>query len=131
MDSGHDQRLARPKEAQVMDTILEVICYLGIGLIWLLLAIVAIKIVWNFALPYGMLKLKSGQGVSTFPLIEFLPLLLAAAISWPIDESGVLKCSNILIYGIGIVLLSYFHFFFVAIIVGIIRSKADKDHNAN
>ena len=95
-------------------------------LISVLLLLVLLKIVWNVALPYGLLRMRVQRPVSLFPLIELVPLAVAIFIAWCGDISGWLSAGSI-IKSLGFaVLFSYAHFAFIAILVGIAMHRGGK-----
>jgi len=93
----------------------------GLVIIIALMIIIAIKVIWNFGLPYAMGADKSGRGWSIFPLIEFIPLLMAILVAWVTCQNGNFTTKNLLIYGGGAIVVSYLHFCVIAVIFGIIR----------
>lgn len=92
---------------------------------WLAIAIVAMKVVWNIGLPYAMLleslrrKPELGErGWSVFPLIELLPLAGAAIASVLADVTQMPSGWMLFWYGAVAIALSYFHFAIVGGICG-------------
>jgi len=87
-------------------------------LIWLVLGILALKVIWNFGVPYALMRKpidpKTGKrgGISLSLEIELFLLLLALGLSWfSKGDSFVDRPLTVLIYGGGAILLSYLHFF--------------------
>ncbi len=89
----------------------------------LLVIVVGLKVIWNLFLPYGMIRLKEGQGVSTFPLIEFIPFVIAVLIAWAAGLTGWFSPKSISVKGFALIALSYVHFIVVLMVVGYARSK--------
>jgi hypothetical protein len=108
-----------------MESIMSFVGQVGVGVVWFLLTIVIVKIVWNLMLPFAVLRLPKGQEVSTLPIIEVVPLLIATFVSWSIGCEGVLAPSRILFYGMGAIALSYVHFFTVLMLGGLWKQKSD------
>ena len=106
----------------MMDVMHDILASFGLAIIWLCLAIVAIKIVWNLGLPYAMIRDYKRTGISrgwsAFPLVEGIPLLIAALVAWLIGYDGSLAPSKLLIYGFSAVILSYVHLVVVAFVAG-------------
>jgi|LakMenE18May11ns_1017448.scaffolds.fasta_scaffold9834933_2 ACR3 family arsenite efflux pump ArsB len=97
--------------------------------IWILIGTLALKVIWNFGVPYALLRLpindQSGKksGISPMLEIEIIIMILAIILSWLSDgESFVNKPNQILLYGVPAILLSYLHFF----VVGFIRNHITK-----
>ncbi len=95
------------------------IYYFCAAIVWICLGIAAVKIIWNIGLPYAMLREKP-RGWSIFPLIEIVPVAIAAFTSWMIVYDRILSASHILTYGLGAIVLSYLHLCLVSFIVGIL-----------
>ena len=87
------------------------------------LVVVAIKVIWNVALPYGMIRMKEDRAISCFPLIEAIPLLLAMLVSWLTGQRGYFSAGTIGFYGLLAIVLSYVHFCVVSMIHGIGQLK--------
>ncbi len=92
-------------------------------LVSLLLFLVVLKVIWNLCLPYGMIRLKEGEGVSTFPLIEFVPLMIAILIAWVVGLTGWFSPKSIGFVGVVLISTSYVHFFVVLMVTGFVRSR--------
>lgn len=96
----------------------DIIPVLTQAVIGLLLLIVVFKVLWNFALPYAMLRMRERKPVAVFPLIELAPFALAILISWLAKIDGLLSIQSIL-SPVGLaVLLSYAHFVAIAFWAG-------------
>jgi hypothetical protein len=87
-------------------------------LIWFVLGILALKVIWNFGVPYALMSKpidpKTGKrgGISLSIEIELFLLLLAVGLSWfSKGDSIVDRPLTVLVYGGGVILLSYLHFF--------------------
>lgn len=87
-------------------------------LIWLVLGILALKVIWNFGVPYALIwkpiDPKTGKrgGISLSLEIEFFLLILAVGLSWfSKGDSLVNRPLTVLFYGGGAILVSYLHFF--------------------
>lgn len=103
---------------------------------WLSTAVIAIcclasllKVIWNLLLPYAMLREREKRSWSVFPLIEFVPLLVATLISWIAGKDGWMSPSVLFIYGGGLILASYLHFCGVSVFAGVFLGYGAKDSN--
>ena len=92
-------------------------------LAWILLGMVALKVLWNFSVPYALLRkpidAKTGRrgGISLSLEIEILLLILATGISWlSKGDSLINRPLAVLGWGGGAILISYVHFFIGGII---------------
>src|SRR5262245_27441380 len=91
-------------------------------LIWVCVVVAALKIVWNLCVPYALIRRGPDKGgVSVFPLIELLPLLVAAVLSWISSQQGILAPKQLLALGGILVMSSYLHLFAVLFIAGFVR----------
>jgi hypothetical protein len=104
-----------------------VVTTLAILSVSFLLLLVGAKVVWNFILPYEMIRMKKPQPISFFPLIELVPMSVAVPISWTVGLTGWFSSWNLCILGLGAIALSYAHFCIVAIVVGICRWNRKED----
>lgn len=94
--------------------------YVGLIVVCLCLLIVGLKVIWNFGLPYAMMREKH-RGWSIFPVIESIPLLLAIGVSWLTSQGGVLSPTTLAVWGFGGILASYLHLAFGALIYGFVK----------
>lgn len=98
-------------------------------LISVLLLIVALKVIWNVALPYGLLRMRTRRPVSLFPLIELVPLAGALLIAWCGNTGGWLSVRTIVNTLGYAVLFSYAHFMVVALFVGLAMRARSSNEN--
>lgn len=99
-------------------------------IVFLMLLVVWLKILWNILLPYGMIRQKEIRSVSTFPLIEIFPFVIAILLAWACTLKGWFSATNIAIFTSILIILSYMHFVLVLMVAGYVRSKrheADSD----
>ena len=95
-------------------TVIVCLCILAVGL----------KVAWNFALPYAMLRRgPDSGGWSAFPLIEVVPLIIAGIFALGSFHIGGMGPRAILVVGFAAILLSYVHLLVVAFIGGWIISR--------
>lgn len=87
-------------------------------LIWLVLGILALKVIWNFGVPYALIRKpidpKTGKrgGISLSLEVELFLLIIAVGLSWfSKGDSLVDRPLAVLIFGGGAILVSYLHFF--------------------
>ncbi|NBR59450.1 MAG: hypothetical protein EBT89_09885 [Opitutaceae bacterium] len=87
-------------------------------LIWCVLGVLALKVIWNFGVPYALMSKpidpKTGKrgGISLSLSTELFLLILAVGLSWFSNgDSLINRPLAVLIYGGGAILLSYLHFF--------------------
>ena len=86
----------------------------------ILLVLTALKVIWNFGLPYAMLRHPEKEGWSIFPLIEILPLLVALMISWASGLEGLLDVRSVGWIGCIAIVASYVHLFLAPVGYGVI-----------
>ena len=102
-------------------------------LIWILLLIMALKVVWNFGIPYALMQKpvdpKTGKkgGISPMLEIELILLILTVGLSW-ISKGELLinRPLSVLGFGGGAILLSYLHFFVGGMIANWLVTKKNK-----
>ena len=92
----------------------------------LLVGIVVIKVLWNFLLPYGMLRMKERRPISFLPLIEVVPLGLAVLIAWTAGLDDLLAARRIGLIGFGLIFGSYIHLCVVLFLGGVFQGKHNK-----
>jgi hypothetical protein len=117
-----------------MHVIVTVARVLGIGMGVLCLFAVAAKIVWNIGLAYAMIRedLRDvRKSWSAFPLIEFIPLLVAATISLFLPAGGWLSLRCLCIWGLGGVVASYIHLVAVVFLYGACRRSRRRGQGSN
>jgi hypothetical protein len=104
---------------------------------WLLAALLVLKILWNLLVPYvlarQMWKSPTGrsQSVSMFTGVEVIIVLLAGLASWISSLQGYLAPRYVVTVGILATVVSYVHFFCVAIVAGLLRSLTLRIRNRN
>lgn len=84
------------------------------------LLMVAMKVIWNFGLPYAMLKHPEKKGWSIFPLIECAPLLASMAVAWMAGLGGDYSPGRIGFVGGLAIVVSYLHLLLAPIGYGIV-----------
>lgn len=117
---GIHQDHSWPTDARLMEIMAAVFHYIGIVLICLCLSVVVIKVIWNFGLPYAMMREKR-HGWSIFLLIEAVPLLAATLISFVTQQQGAFAPGGIAVWGLAAIVASYIHLVFVALLHGIVK----------
>ncbi len=87
-------------------------------LVWAVLGILALKVIWNFGVPYALMRKpidpKTGKrgGISLSLEVEVFLLILAVGLSWfSKGDSLINRPLAVLGYGGGAILASYLHFF--------------------
>jgi hypothetical protein len=87
-------------------------------LVWIVLGILALKVIWNFGVPYALMRKpidpKTGKrgGISLALGVEVFLLILAVALSWLSKGDSIInRPLAVLGFGGGAILLSYLHFF--------------------
>lgn len=87
-------------------------------LVWLVLGILALKVIWNFSVPYALMRKpidpKTGKrgGISLSLGVELFLLILAVGLSWfSKGDSFVNRSLAVLGYSGAAILVSYLHFF--------------------
>ena len=115
-----------------MEIVLALLRVCAICLLCVCLLVVVLKIVWNVCLPYAMIRRGPDKGgVSVFPLIEFVPLLIGVALLYFSSIEGILSPARLLIYGICAIVASYVHLFAVLFINGFIMFGLGKGPKCN
>jgi len=99
-------------------------------LIWLVLGILTLKVIWNFGVPYALMRKpidpKTGKrgGVSLSLEIELFLLILSVGLSWFSNGNSLVnRPLAVLFYGGGAILVSYLHFFLGGMICSWIVSR--------
>lgn len=87
-------------------------------LIWAVLGVLALKVIWNFAVPYALLwkkldpKTGNSGGMSLSLEVEFLLLILTVGLSWFSKGNSPVNSPLIVLgFGASAILISYLHFF--------------------
>ena len=87
-------------------------------LVWLVLGILALKVIWNFGVPYALMRKpidpKTGKrgGISPMLSIELFLLILAVGLAWLSKGDALInRPLAVLSLGGAAILASYLHFF--------------------
>jgi hypothetical protein len=102
-------------------------------IIWILLALLSLKVIWNFCVPYMLLqssidpKTGKSRGISLSLGIEASLLIFSLILSWFSNgNSFVNQPLFVLAYGGGAILASYMHFFVAGMIGGWFVTRSRK-----
>jgi hypothetical protein len=102
-------------------------------LVWLVLGILGLKVIWNFGVPYALMRKpldpKTGKrgGISLALGVELFLLMLAVALAWlSKGESFTNRPVAVLGWGGGAILLSYLHFFVGGMIAGWLLNRKSR-----
>lgn len=95
-------------------------------LIWLVLVLMACKLVWNLGVPYRLLnglrlhkKGEPKRGISLSLEVEIILLLIATVLAWLSNgDVWINSPGKIFAFGLVAILISYLHFFIVGMIGG-------------
>jgi apolipoprotein N-acyltransferase len=87
-------------------------------LVWIVIGILALKVIWNFGVPYALMRKpidpKTGKrgGISLALGVEVILLVLAVGLAWLSKGDALInRPLAVLCFGGGAILLSYLHFF--------------------
>ncbi|MCB9753099.1 MAG: hypothetical protein H6713_24345 [Myxococcales bacterium] len=96
--------------------------------VYVLGALCLLKAVWNVAVPYALLRMEEGRGVSLSLALEWL-LAAAASVGAAVNSSESLAGDAATVGAalVGAILLSYLHMLVVPMIVGAIRTRRGDD----
>jgi hypothetical protein len=115
-----------------MEIVLALLRVCAICLLYVCLLVVVLKIVWNLCLPYALVRRGPDKGgVSAFPLIEFVPLLIGVVSLYFFPGVGILTPGRLLVYGICAIVISYLHLFAVLFISRFIMFGLGKGPKCN
>ena len=99
-------------------------------LVWIVLGILALKVIWNFGVPYALLQKpidpKTGKrsGISLSLEVEIFLLILAVGLSWLSKGDSLINHPlAVLGFGGGAILVSYLHFFIGGMIANWLDTK--------
>ena len=102
-------------------------------LVWITLGILALKVMWNFSVPYALLRKpinpKTGKrgGISLSLEVEIFLLILAVGLSWlSKGDSLINRPLAILGFGGAAILISYLHFFVGGMIANWLAARKNR-----
>jgi Kef-type K+ transport system membrane component KefB len=100
-------------------------------LLWIVVGIFCLKIVWNFGVPYELLRRQfkkdpkmRGGGISMVTFVEVFLLILAIALSSIAQgDSWMHRPKNVALWGVLVLVASYVHFVLAGMLCGWLATK--------
>lgn len=95
--------------------------------VYILLVLLALKCVYNLTVPYSLLRMQEGHGISFMPYFELILLVFIVVASLFTNfASWVSQPMTVAVIGVVMIVASYLHFVLVMIIRGWILSRRTK-----
>lgn len=112
---------------QILQSVLTIIQFLCLTIMWVCLALFALKTLWNLGVPYAIIhealrRPKEKHGWSIFVLLDLGLLIIAIITSALSGHEGILTSWKIMMYGVVCIVISYIHMVAVLLIGGYVFS---------
>ena len=116
----------------IMERFQELWTGFGVIAVGIVIVVLAIKLLWNFASAYVMMRRALKQpadqpvAMSFHPMLDVALLVSAILISLVTIQNGIFRPVSLSVYGAAAIVTSYLHLFVVGMLFGSVRSLLSK-----